>query len=170
MIRRLVVTGDMKTVNSDVFDDVVEAGVRRFQDRHGLEADGIAGRATLRAMNVTAGQRVRQLEVNLERARWVLDDIVDDFVLVNIAGFRAYVWKNREIVWETRVQVGGLWLKADVISVEPIPDDNPLLKAKNCTITPHIAWATLEARRRMVETTVQNVASFIAGRPSNLVN
>ena len=114
MIRRLAVTGDMKIVNSNVFDDVVEAGVRRFQDRHGLEADGIAGRATLRAMNVTAGQRVRQLEVNLERARWILDDIVDDFVLVNIAGFRAYVWKNREIVWETSVQVGRTYRQSPV--------------------------------------------------------
>ena len=57
----------------------------------------------------------------------------------------------------------------DVISTEPISDGNPLLKAKNCTITPHIAWATLEARRRMVVTTVQNIANFTAGTPSNLV-
>ncbi len=51
-------------------------------------------------------QRVDQLRLNLERARWVFEDIEEDFVLVNIAGFRAYVVHDREIVWETKVQVG----------------------------------------------------------------
>lgn len=58
----------------------------------------------------------------------------------------------------------------DVASVEPIKADNPLLKAKNCLITPHIAWATLEARQRLMQTTVENVAGFIEGSPINLVN
>lgn len=58
----------------------------------------------------------------------------------------------------------------DVVSVEPIKAGNPLLQAKNCLITPHIAWATLEARQRLMQTTVENVAAFIAGSPINLVN
>lgn len=58
----------------------------------------------------------------------------------------------------------------DVVSTEPIQSDNPLLKAKNCLITPHIAWATLEARQRLMQTTVENVAGFIAGNPTNVVN
>ena len=58
----------------------------------------------------------------------------------------------------------------DVVSMEPIQDDNPLLRAKNCAITPHIAWSTLEARKRMVETTIKNIASFMENRPSNIVN
>jgi len=58
----------------------------------------------------------------------------------------------------------------DVISQEPMQGDNPLLKAKNCIITPHIAWATLEARRRLLETTAKNIAAFIAGKPINVVN
>lgn len=58
----------------------------------------------------------------------------------------------------------------DVVSAEPIRPDNPLLKAKNCVITPHIAWATLAARRRLMESTVQNVANFLAGTPINIVN
>ncbi|PXA03037.1 glycerate dehydrogenase [Coraliomargarita sinensis] len=58
----------------------------------------------------------------------------------------------------------------DVASVEPIKADNPLLKAKNCLITPHIAWATLEARQRLMQTTVDNVAGFIDGSPINVVN
>jgi glycerate dehydrogenase len=57
-----------------------------------------------------------------------------------------------------------------VIAEEPIRPDNPLLSARNCLITPHIAWATREARRRLLEATVANVANFLAGRPANVVN
>jgi glycerate dehydrogenase len=59
---------------------------------------------------------------------------------------------------------------ADVVSHEPIRPDNPLLAATNCLLTPHIAWATREARRRLLDATVANVASFLAGRPTNVVN
>lgn len=59
---------------------------------------------------------------------------------------------------------------ADVVSQEPIRPGNPLLTARNCLITPHIAWATREARRRLLEATVANVANFLAGRPTNVVN
>jgi glycerate dehydrogenase len=58
----------------------------------------------------------------------------------------------------------------DVVSAEPIRADNPLLGARNCLITPHLAWATREARRRLLEATIANVAAFLAGRPTNLVN
>jgi glycerate dehydrogenase len=58
----------------------------------------------------------------------------------------------------------------DVVSCEPIQPDNPLLQARNCLITPHIAWATRQARRRLLEATIANVANFLAGRATNLVN
>jgi glycerate dehydrogenase len=58
----------------------------------------------------------------------------------------------------------------DVVSQEPIRPDNSLLGARNCLITPHIAWATTEARARLMEATVANVAAFLAGSPINMVN
>lgn len=58
----------------------------------------------------------------------------------------------------------------DVVSREPIPANNPLLKARNCVITPHIAWAALAARQRLMAQSAANVAAFLAGRPQNVVN
>jgi glycerate dehydrogenase len=58
----------------------------------------------------------------------------------------------------------------DVVTTEPIPADNPLLKAPNLTLTPHVAWAALAARRRLMKITAGNVAAFIAGKPINIVN
>lgn len=58
----------------------------------------------------------------------------------------------------------------DVLSVEPPPPDNPLLTAKNCHITPHIAWASPESRRRLIEKTAENIRAFLDGNPVNVVN
>ena len=58
----------------------------------------------------------------------------------------------------------------DVVSTEPIRGDNPLLKAKNCIITPHISWAPKESRQRIMDCAVQNAKAFLAGAPVNVVN
>ena len=58
----------------------------------------------------------------------------------------------------------------DVVSSEPIKGDNPLLKAKNCIITPHISWAPKESRQRLMDIAVENLRSFLDGKPVNVVN
>ena len=57
----------------------------------------------------------------------------------------------------------------DVVSSEPISDDNPLLRAKNCIITPHISWAPRESRQRLLEIAVENLRGYLAGSPVNVV-
>ena len=65
-------------------------------------------------------------------------------------------------------QIAGAAL--DVVSVEPIQPDNPLLKAKNIVLTPHMAWGTLEGRSRLTRTTADNIRAFLDGKPINVVN
>ena len=57
----------------------------------------------------------------------------------------------------------------DVLSTEPPKAENPLLKAKNCTITPHIAWASYEARKRLMDMVIKNIQCFLAGNPQNVI-
>ena len=58
----------------------------------------------------------------------------------------------------------------DVVSTEPIRSDNPLLKAKNCIITPHMSWGSKGSRQRIMDCTVENVKGFLNGTPVNVVN
>lgn len=64
-------------------------------------------------------------------------------------------------------QIAGAGL--DVLSVEPPKNDNPLLKEKNCFITPHIAWATKTARQRLMNIAVENLKAFLNNNPINVV-
>ena len=84
--RRLIVSGDIepRSGKTEVFDSYVDAAVRRFQERHGLIADGIAGRDTIIAMNVPATTRLEQLQVNLVRMRTMAGFLGNRYVMVNI--------------------------------------------------------------------------------------
>jgi murein L,D-transpeptidase YcbB/YkuD len=106
---RLAITGDITdgaTGAGNVYADDLARGVRFFQERHGLENDGAIGPATLEALNAPVDTRIDQLRINLERARWVLSGIENDFIVVNIAGFRAYLLNDGKVIWKTKVQVG----------------------------------------------------------------
>jgi glycerate dehydrogenase len=65
-------------------------------------------------------------------------------------------------------RLGGVGL--DVLSVEPPPDDHPLLHAPRCVVTPHNAWATRASRERLLETAIANVRAFLAGRPEHVID
>ena len=106
--QRLTATGDLhsRRGGSLLYDDALATAVRRFQQRHGLDADGVIGPATLEAMNVPVESRIDQLRANLERGRWVLRGLPRDFVVVNIASFDARLIRDGQPVWRTRAIVG----------------------------------------------------------------
>lgn len=107
--QRLAASGDLPAdaaAEPSDFDGALEEAVKRFQARHGLAVDGAAGRRTIEALNVDVTRRIDQIRVNLERARWVAQDLKGDFLLVDIAGFDAALYLGGEPVWRSRVIVG----------------------------------------------------------------
>jgi L,D-transpeptidase YcbB len=107
--RRLSASGDDPSVSTEgvLFDEHVEAALKRFQARHFLTQDGAVGSATRRELNVGVAQRIDQIRVNLERARWVLHQSAEsDFVVVDVAGFEVRYVRDRTVIWRTRAQVG----------------------------------------------------------------
>jgi murein L,D-transpeptidase YcbB/YkuD len=107
--RRLAVTGDLtgQPLDLESYDEPLAAAVRSFQERHRLKADAEVGPATLTELNVPVEARIRQVQVNLERARHLLHEIGDeDLVIVDIAGYELRYVQGRKVVWTSRVQVG----------------------------------------------------------------
>lgn len=78
-------------------------------------------------------------------------------------------WAGMEALGEVTVYGRTSYQESPLIA-EPIRADNPLLKAKNCIITPHISWAPKESRQRIMDATVENVKVFLNGAPQNVVN
>ena len=106
---RLALAGDLASADAsdpELYDDALEVAVGSFQQRHGLEPDGLAGRRTRAALDVGVQARIDQIRVNLERLRWVAQDLKGDYLLVDIAGFRARLVLDGKTAWTSRAVVG----------------------------------------------------------------
>ncbi|HTZ41271.1 MAG TPA: L,D-transpeptidase family protein [Syntrophales bacterium] len=116
---RLKVTGEMPATadaTSDIFDEALEEGVKRFQLSHGLFDDGIVGARTLRALNVPVAKRIRQIELNQERWRWLPQNLGNPYIMVNIAGYGLEVVENEASVLTMKIVVGTAFQKTPVFS------------------------------------------------------
>lgn len=116
--RRLIAGGDLAADadSAGSFGAATEAAVHRVQRRHGLEVDGIAGTGTLAALNEPVEARIRQLVLNLERWRWLPQDLGARHILVNIASFGLDVVEAGRVVMTMRVAVGRPFRKTPVFS------------------------------------------------------
>jgi L,D-transpeptidase YcbB len=105
---RLVAGGYLPATVSgeERFDEALAQALRRFQSEQYLAETGTVEPRTRAALNVPVATRIDQLRVNLERARWILPEIHDDFVLVDVAGYRLHLFRGARSVWQSRVQVG----------------------------------------------------------------
>lgn len=106
---RLAITGELPgEARNDrtTYDDALRRAVMLFKADHRLDTTAVIDRATIEAMNVSASARANQARANLERARWVVNGLKDDFVLVNLPAFKAYLIRNQKNVWEARTQIG----------------------------------------------------------------
>jgi murein L,D-transpeptidase YcbB/YkuD len=105
--KRLDATGDLgRAGRKSMYDDDVAAAVARFQERHGIPVDSAAGPSTLEALNVPVEARIRQIELNLERYRWLPSDFGKRYILVNIPDYRLYAYDGGKEALTMRVIVG----------------------------------------------------------------
>ncbi|MES2983747.1 MAG: L,D-transpeptidase family protein [Pseudomonadota bacterium] len=86
----LTITGDMKKTSTDslTYDEAIVEGVKQFQQRHGIEADGVLGASTQAALAVPVSKRIEQIAMTMERMRWMPRDLGDRYVLVNIPSYQ----------------------------------------------------------------------------------
>jgi murein L,D-transpeptidase YcbB/YkuD len=106
---RLIISGHLnldKNIPSIAFDTALENAVKKFQELHGLDVDGVVGPATLKALNTSAEARARQIELNLERIRWISRNLGHRYIIVNIADFTLNVVEENQTVLAMRVVVG----------------------------------------------------------------
>jgi len=116
---RLIISGDLtdsSNNNQTYFDDVLEEGVRRFQARHGLEVDGVVGSKTLAALNVPVEERIRQIRLNMERWRWLPQELGERHIMVNTADFKLNVIENEQTTQSNRAIVGKMGRPTPILS------------------------------------------------------
>jgi murein L,D-transpeptidase YcbB/YkuD len=119
--KRLAASGDLEAgaaKGGDFFDDKLEQAVIVFQKRHGLQPDGVVGRATLNALNVSLKQRIRQIELNMERMRWIPDSIEQNSIVVNIANFGLDVLEKGKSVLSMKAVVGKPFQRTPVFTAK----------------------------------------------------
>ena len=116
---RLNSLGDLQNRNPDPFFDLqLEDAVKQFQIRHGLLDDGIVGKETIAELNVSYKQRIKQLIVNMERFRWVPENLTTDYIVVNIPEFKLHVFSNKQLQWSCKVVVGKVMNKTVVFNAD----------------------------------------------------
>jgi murein L,D-transpeptidase YcbB/YkuD len=104
---RLIKTYDLSsTSKKPIFDDTLEKAIIRFQRRHGLNEDGVAGKSVIEAMNVPVENRIKQIIVNMERCRWLPVQLKDDYFVINIPEFKFHAYYNDALQWSMKVVVG----------------------------------------------------------------
>jgi len=96
----------MHSSDNNVFDEDLEAALISFQEFNRLDPDGIAGKKTFEMLNLTASDRLDILRVNMERCRWLNNEMPDEIVLVNIADYNLSILRNKKIDYQCRVVVG----------------------------------------------------------------
>ncbi len=103
---------------NQVFDEYLVEAVKRFQREQYLDVDGAIGPATRAALNVSVQSRIDQIRVNLDRARWLLHNLPNDMVLVDVAGFKVTYIKGGLPIWRSRVQVGMAYRTSPIFKSE----------------------------------------------------
>ncbi len=119
---RLRLSGDLGSAETpappELYDAALVSAVEKFQRRHGLDPDGVIGPKTIDSLKVTVEQRIRQIELNLERWRWLPRDLGDRYIVINTAAFRLSVVDHGREIMAMRVVVGRPARQSPVFSAD----------------------------------------------------
>jgi len=168
--QRLRITGDLDIATDGdplVFDPSLARAVLRFQERTRVsrqsslveDSDGVVGEETRVALNVPVESRIQQLRANLERCRWLLHNLPATFVLVDMASYRGYFYKNDVIIWRARVQIGAPYTETPSFR----SDIKYIVFNPTWTVPPGIL-------RRVVLPRIRKDASYLAKRHLQVIN
>jgi murein L,D-transpeptidase YcbB/YkuD len=143
LIQRLEISGDVqpppRTATAAVVERTVSAGLKRFQSRHGLAPDGRLGGPTLAALNVPVEQRIAQVELNLERWRWLPQRLGPRYVLVNVPAFELFA-----------VQDGAVAERMKIVSGQAGETPTPIFDAEMSSVV-FSPWWTVPPRMTIEE-------------------
>lgn len=119
--KRLTITNELSETaitDSLLFDKSLQRDIENVQSNHGLTPDGIIGKNTFAALNIPVEKKIEMIKVNMERDRWVSKAFSDYFVLVNIAAFEAYIYKDYKKIHSTKAMVGKTYHQTPVFTAK----------------------------------------------------
>jgi murein L,D-transpeptidase YcbB/YkuD len=108
LVKRLLITNDLESFDTikPVFNSILESGVKNFQKRHGLIANGIVDKLTLSFLNIPVEEKLKQILVNMERWRWIPGPVDKNYILVNIPDYTLTIFRNGSPVESMNIIVG----------------------------------------------------------------
>ncbi|MDZ7607390.1 MAG: L,D-transpeptidase family protein [Cyclobacteriaceae bacterium] len=156
LYQRLLATSDItdsiQSIDS-VYDGKLVEAVKQFQARHGLEPDGVIGKNTAEALNTSVDARIKQINVNMERMRWVVSDFSRDMVLINIAGYNLSLFHDSVRQFQTKVMVGTHY------------NQTPVLKSKLNYLVFNPSWSVpYSIATKEILPKLQEDSTYLAGK------
>jgi murein L,D-transpeptidase YcbB/YkuD len=140
--KRMIIPGYLKPTGgkqANIFDRELETAVRIFQRSHGLKDDGKVGKPTLEALNVNVEKRIRQIALNMDRMRWLPNDIGKRYIFVNVADFRLQITEDEQPVMDMKIIAGKKEQRSCVLSAKmKYLELNPFWKVPDSIATKEI--------------------------------
>ncbi|MCS7215485.1 MAG: L,D-transpeptidase family protein [Thermodesulfovibrio sp.] len=105
--KRLYLTGYLDSyTESNLYDEKLEKAIKKFQELHNLESDSIIGKATIKALNMRIKDRILKIRINLEKYRWLPENLEDKYIWINIPSFELDLYESGQILMHSRIVVG----------------------------------------------------------------
>ncbi|MCJ8301295.1 L,D-transpeptidase family protein [Shewanella sp.] len=131
------------------FSPAFVTAITSYQTAHSLNADGIIGQGTIDSLNVPFSRRVDQIRINMERARWLSADLTDEYIIINLAGYALWMFKDGQLDWQTDIIIG------------KINSKTPLFKSRISYLVVNPTWTVPRSINREIIAKIQRDPDYI---------